>query len=205
MSLKQSNEITLKIKCNIEEFYKILEEKNFKIIDEFFMNDIYFIPENLNIYEMSTREILSKALIIRDISGNMSDKITKKITFKIKNIDENGNILSQEAINCDILNINDAMKLLEAIGYKKIMNIKENDVVYEKNGFKLAVKDIVDGDKLIEIETEEDNIELDTIDKLIKKVDEFNIPVCKDNFFVKKAEVELNKVLKRWYMVEFNY
>mgnify|MGYP004590302797 CR=1 FL=1 len=197
MSLKQSNEITLKIKCNIEEFYKILEEKNFKIIDEFFMNDIYFIPENLNIYEMSTREILSKALIIRDISGNMSDKITKKITFKIKNIDENGNILSQEAINCDILNINDAMKLLEAIGYKKIMNIKENDVVYEKNGFKLAVKDIVDGDKLIEIETEEDNIELDTIDKLIKKVDEFNIPVCKDNFFVKKAEVELNKVLKR--------
>ena len=197
MSLKQSNEITLKIKCNIEEFYKILEEKNFKIIDEFFMNDIYFIPENLNIYEMSTREILSKALIIRDISGNMSDKITKKITFKIKNIDENGNILSQEAINCEILNINDAMKLLEAIGYKKIMNIKENDVVYEKNGFKLAVKDIVDGDKLIEIETEEDNIELDTIDKLIKKVDEFNIPVCKDNFFVKKAEVELNKVLKR--------
>lgn len=197
MSLKQSNEITLKIKCNIEEFYKILEEKNFKIIDEFFMNDIYFIPENLNIYEMSTREILSKALIIRDISGNMSDKITKKITFKIKNIDENGNILSQEAINCDILNINDAMKLLEAIGYKKIMNIKENDVVYEKNRFKLAVKDIVDGDKLIEIETEEDNIELDTIDKLIKKVDEFNIPVCKDNFFVKKAEVELNKVLKR--------
>lgn len=197
MSLKQSNEITLKIKCNIEEFYKILEEKNFKIIDEFFMNDIYFIPENLNIYEMSTREILSKALIIRDISGNMSDKITKKIIFKIKNIDENGNILSQEAINCDILNINDAMKLLEAIGYKKIMNIKENDVVYEKNGFKLAVKDIVDGDKLIEIETEEDNIELDTIDKLIKKVDEFNIPVCKDNFFVKKAEVELNKVLKR--------
>ena len=179
MSLKQSNEITLKIKCNIEEFYKILEEKNFKIIDEFFMNDIYFIPENLNIYEMSTREILSKALIIRDISGNMSDKITKKITFKIKNIDENGNILNQESINCDI------------------MNIKENDVVYEKNGFKLAVKDIVDGDKLIEIETEEDNIELDTIDKLIKKVDEFNIPVCKDNFFVKKAEVELNKVLKR--------
>ena len=40
MSLKQSNEITLKIKCKIEEFYKILEEKNFKIIDEFFMNDI---------------------------------------------------------------------------------------------------------------------------------------------------------------------
>lgn len=30
MSLKDSNEITLKIKCELDEFYNIVEEKGFK-------------------------------------------------------------------------------------------------------------------------------------------------------------------------------
>lgn len=30
MSLKESNEITIKIKCELREFYKIIEEKGFK-------------------------------------------------------------------------------------------------------------------------------------------------------------------------------
>ena len=35
MSLKESNEITVKIKCELNEFYKIVKEKGFKIIDKF--------------------------------------------------------------------------------------------------------------------------------------------------------------------------
>ena len=196
MSLKESNEITVKIKCELNEFYKIVKEKGFKIIDKFSMDDTYFIPKTLKLETMSTREILSKAVLIRDIKSEISDRITKKITFKIKNFDEYGNILSQESINCDILNIEDAKKLLRAIGYKEIMNIKEDDVVYEKDGFELAIKDINNGDKLIEIETEENN-DFDTIEKLIKKVNELEIPIYTDNYFVKKAEIELDKVLNR--------
>ena len=45
-----------------------------------------------------------------------------------------------------------------------------------------------------EIETEE-NKELDTVEKLIKKINEIEIPIYKDNYFVKKAEVELDKRL----------
>lgn len=196
MGLKDSNEITVKIKCELDRFYKIIEEKGFKIVDKFSMNDTYFIPEKLNLDNMKTREILSKAVLVRDIRGKMSDKITKQIAFKIKNIDESGNIISQESVNCDILETEDAKKLLKAIGYKEIMNIKEDDVVYEKDGFELAIKDIKDGDNLIEIETEENN-DLDTIEKLIQKVNEIQIPIYIDNYFVKKAEIELEKVLNR--------
>ena len=174
MGLKQSNEITVKIKVKIDELYKVIEEKGFKIIDKFSMNDSYFVPETLNLDIMSTREILSKAVLIRDIRGKMSDKVTKRLTFKIKDFDKNGNILSQESVNCDILDIEDAKKLLKAIGYKEIMNIKENDVVYEKEEFQLAIKDIDNGDNLIEIETKE-NENLDTIEKLIKKINEILI------------------------------
>lgn len=196
MGIKESNEITVKIKVKLDKFYKLVEEKGFKVVNKFSMDDTYFIPKILKLETMSTREILSKAVLIRDIKSGISDRITKKITFKIKNFDECGNILSQESINCDILNIEDAKKLLRAIGYKEIMNIKEDDVVYEKDGFELAIKDINNGDKLIEIETEENN-DFDTIEKLIKKVNELEIPIYTDNYFVKKAEIELDKVLNR--------
>lgn len=196
MSLKESNEITLKIKCELNEFYKIIEEKGFKIIDEFSMDDTYFVPKEVDLDKTDIRDTLSKALLVRDIIGKMSNKRTKLITFKIKNFDKAGNILNQESINCNILEIEDAKKLLKVIGYKEIMNIKENDVVYEKDGFQLAVKDIKDGDNLIEIETEE-NDEIDTIEKLIQKVNKMGIPVYTDNYFVKKAEIELEKILRK--------
>jgi len=195
MNTKQSNEITVKIKCSLNELYNILEEKGFKIINEFSMNDTYFIPETFNLEKMTTREILSKAILVREIIGKTSGKTSKMITFKIKNFDESGNILNQESINCNISEIEEAKKLLQTIGYKEIMNIKENNIVYEKNGFELAVKDIVNGDNLIEIETEE-NEELDTIEKLIKKINEIEIPIYTNNYFVKKAEIELDKILK---------
>lgn len=194
MGLKESNEITVKIKCEINEFYKIVEEKGFKIDHKFSMDDTYFIPETLNLDKMTTREILSKAVLVREIIGKTSGKISKKITVKIKNFDEYGNILSQKSVNCDIASIEDAKSLLNAMGYKEIMNIKENDIVYGKDGFDMAVKDIENGDNLLEIETNE---RFDTVDKLIQKINEIQIPIYTDNFFVKKAEIELDKVLKK--------
>ena len=190
-----NNEITVKVKCKLNELYKILEEKGFEINDKFSLNDTYLIPKKLKIEEMSTREILSHAVIIRNII--QEEKVTNKITFKKKEFDNEGNILSQTAINCEIKDIEDAKKLFQAIEYKEIMNIKENDLVYGKDGFNLAIKDIQNGEKLIEIETVEDNKELDTIEKLKEKVASIEIPIYTDNYFVKKAEIELDKILGR--------
>lgn len=194
MSLKENNEITLKIKCELNEFYEIMKKKGFKVIDKFRLDDTYFIPKDLKLNKTNIRYILSKAVLVRDITDEISDEKTKLITFKIKKFDENGKILNQESVNCKIYDIEDAKKLLKAIGYKEIMNIIEDDVVYEKEGFEIAVKDIKNGDNLIEIETT-DNDELDTIEKLIKKVNELEIPIYTDNYFVKKAEVELEKII----------
>ena len=124
------------------------------------------------------------------------EKYEKRIPIARENFDKYGKILSQEAINCDIVDVEDAKNLLKAIGYKDIMCIKENDVVYEREGLQLAIKDIKNGDKLIEVETEEDE-KLNTIDKLIQKINKLDMPIYTDNYFVKKAEIELDKVLGR--------
>lgn len=196
MGLKENNEITVKIKYNLDELYNILEKKDFKIVDKFSMDDAYFVPNEIDLDKINSRQILMQAILVRDITGKISNRRTKKMTFKIKNFDEYGNILSQSAVNCDILNTDDAKKLLNAIGYQEIMNIKENDIVYEKDGLQLAIKDIENGDNLIEIETTE-SADLNTIEKLIKKINEIEIPIYTDNYFVKKAEIELDKILRR--------
>ena len=193
MGVKESNEITVRIKGSLESLYEQLKEKGFKKVEEFSLNDIFFIPADLEIEKLTPRQILSKALLVREIKDK--EKISKKITFKNKNFDEEGNIVSQSSINCDILSIEDAKKLLEAIKYKEIMKINESDIVYEKDGFEIAIKDIENGDNLIEIETE-DNEEMDSIEKLKNKLEQIDIPIYKDDYFIKKAEIELEKVLK---------
>lgn len=198
MSIKEDNEITVKIKCELNEFYNVLEKNGFRPVKEFSMDDAYFVPEILNLEEMNTRDILSKAVLVRDIRYKNPDIIKKMITFKIKKFDDFGNILNQESINCDVNKIEDAKKLLSAIGYKEIMRIEEDDIVYEKDNFQLAVKNVKNGEKLAEIEIDTKyNKELDTIQRLIKKVNELELPIYTDNYFVKKAELELDKILKR--------
>ncbi len=191
---KKSNEITVRVVDTKENLIELLKNKGFQEIRKFSLDDAYFIPNNIFVNKLSTREILSKAIIIRYIEEE--DKITQKITFKRKNIDEKGNILAQDSVNCDVKNTEDAKKLFKAIGYSEIMNIKEDDIVYCKDKFELAIKLVENGDILIEIETEE-NTEWDTIDKIIGILENLNLPIEKNNYFVKKAELVLNKLLKR--------
>lgn len=194
MGLKESNEITVRTKIELDKLCKLLENKGYGVSYKFKMEDTYFIPKNLKIETMTSREVLSKAILIRDIINVTKNKRIKRITFKKKQIDGEGNILRQEAINCDVLELEDAKKLINEIGYKEIMNIKEDDIVYEKGGFQLAIKDIKNGDTLIEIEEDK---EFNTIEKIKQKILQEEIPIYTDNYFIKKAEVELDKILKR--------
>lgn len=194
MAEKEENEITVKVLCSENELLDCLIKQGFKEGRTFSLDDYYYIPSELDIQNMTTREILSKAIILRYIVDD--GKIIQKITFKVKNIADNGDIISQKAINCDILNIEDAKKLFESLDYYEIMNIKENDIIYYKNKFELAIKFIENSDILIEIETES-NTEWDTIEKIKTIISEMKLPIEKGEYFIKKAENELNKILKR--------
>ena len=196
MAVENTNEITVRVKGDLNDFYKNIEEKGFKVEDKFKMDDTFFIPENLDLENMSAREILTKAVLVRIVErGN--GRIVKNITYKRKVFDEQGNILSQSKVECDVLDIEDAKRLLTAIGYKEIMRIKESDIAFGKDGFSFAVKDIENGEKLIESEANPDIEDMNTLDKIKIMFDKYEIPIYKDDYFIKKAELELNKILKR--------
>lgn len=196
-----SNEITVKLKCSVNDIEKILKSKEFILTDKFELNDVYYIKNDIDIQKSTPREILKSYILIRDIKQYEPNEFTKwyniiKLTYKEKNIDQNGDIISQQKYDCEIKDKEQGRKILKAINYKEIMAIEEKDAVYSKNGLDIVIKDIVDGENLIEIETIDNNKELNTIDKLKQKIIKLNIPIDKSNFFVKKAEIELKKVLE---------
>jgi len=192
MSINEENEITVKVTCSDEDLISKLKEKGFKEAIKFTLDDYYLIPNNINITKLSSREILSNAVIIRHIVD--CEREIHKITYKIKNINEVGEIISQKDISCVVSCIEEAKNLFEAIGYYEIMNIKESDVIYYKDDFELAIKFIDNRNTLIEIET---NSKYNTINELKKKIKEIDLPIEKNVYFVKKAEEELTRILQR--------
>ena len=190
MPIKQENEITIRILCSKEELIKHLEEKGLKKGRRFRLDDHYLIPKILKLEELTAREILSKAVIIRNIEND--GKIVNKITFKKKNINEKGEIVSQAATSCEVMDYTEGIRLFEELGYYEIMNIIEDDIIYYNDKIELAIKDIYNGDLLIETET---NNNITTIEELKEIIESLEIPFEKDNYFVKKAEERLGKVL----------
>jgi len=191
MPIKQENELTIRILCSKEELIKHLEEKGLKKGRRFRLNDHYLIPKTLKIEELTVREILSKAVIIRNIDND--GEIVNKITFKKKNINEKGEIVSQTATSCEVIDYTEGIRLFEELGYYEIMNIIEDDIIYYNDKIELAIKDIYNGDLLIEIET---NNNITTIEELKEIIESLEIPFEKENYFVKKAEETLDKILK---------
>ena len=191
MGFKEENEITVRVKCSEDELKNILNEDKFILNNEYYAKDIFMIPRSIEIFKVATREILSKAILLREFQGISSDKHKMKITFKRKEINEKGEILQQNAISCEVLNIQDAKELFNCIGYKEIMTIKEKHFSYCKGEFKIIVKILSENNILIEAET---NKEYRTIEKLKKEINKTNIPFDNSNYFVKKAEEELEKI-----------
>ncbi len=196
MAVENTNEITVRVKGDLNEFYKNIEEKGFEVTDRFKLDDTFLVPESLDLKNMTARDILANAIIVRIVERE-NGRFVKNITYKKKVFDDAGNITFQSKVECDVLDVEDAKRLLTAIGYKEIMRIKESDIAFGKNGFKFSVKDIENGAKLIESEANPDIEEMNTLDKIKAMFDKYEIPIYKDNYFVKKAELELNKILKR--------
>ena len=135
---------------------------------------------------------MAKAVIVRNIDND--GKIVNKITFKSKNINEKGEIVSQTATSCEVLDYTEAIRLFEELGYYEIMNIIEDDIIYYNDKIELAIKDVYNGDLLIETET---NNNITTIEELKEIIESLEIPFEKDNYFVKKAEERIGKVLSK--------
>lgn len=192
--MQMETEISVLVKTDYETLQKELKENNFLLKEEYVVNDIYMIDENVNISNMSYLDILKKCILVRDIVG-----FEKVLLYKYKKYSENGDILEQGKVRCPITDVDKAVKFMEAIHYKRLFDISDKCIVYANDKSELVVQLV--NDKYIFIEMESTG---DYIDREYKDVEEmksdllsYNLSIDESNFFVKKAEITLKEILEK--------
>ena len=192
--MKYENEITVEVSIDYEKLKEKLFSNNFKIEEEYEVNDIYMLnKKSNNICE--ALDLLKNCVLIRDIIYEIS--IFKCITYKNNEYNEKKEIVKQGKIDCYINNVDDAIELFEALGYEKLIQIKDHIIVFSNSEDELAVQLVNQKHIYIEIEGKCKYIDkkyssFDDMKNVIKK---YNIPIKSKDYFVKKAEVELKEVL----------
>ena len=187
--MKMEMEITVSVNCDYNQLKSVLEKKGFEIKEEYTLIDTYMIDNNIDINKLSSLEILQKCILVRDIVG-----IKKLLLFKYKEYADNGDIIKQGKVECPVLDITKAISFMESINYKSLFEINDKCIVFANSETELIVQLVNDKYIFIEMEAKCEHINktYHSIDELKQDINRYNLPINKDNYFVKKAEIILN-------------
>lgn len=190
--MKFEKEVTIEVDSTLEELQKVLEENNFEIKEEYDVNDIYMIPKNYDSTE-DVLELLKKCILLRDIIEEAKER--KRITYKYKEYNDKKEIVKQGKLDCEITSIEEAKALFEVLNYEEYITINDHLIVYSNGKDDLCVQLVNDKHIYIEIE---DNCHYadhyyETLEEMKGVFKKYNIPMKGDNYFVKKAEVEIKE------------
>ena len=191
--MKLEKEITVQINSNYNTLHQDLISKNFKIVDQFQMNDIYMVPNHIDIQKGNVLDILKSCILIREIEG-----ISKSLVYKYKKYNDKNEILEQGKTKCTIDDIDDALNFLKAIGYKELISIQDKCITYTNNDIEFYVQLVNDKYVFIEMEDEANFIDkkFNTINEMITSFEAYNLDYDKNNYYVKKAEIIFNEMYR---------
>ena len=147
-------EITVRLVDKIEDAIAKLEDKGFKKIRESDIDDIYLSNLDIQIKKENIQEILKHSVLLRNL--RLDGKEIKKITYKNKELDNNGNVISERKVNLDCNDLIKAEELFSCLGFYKLIEVKYHVVVYEKDGKEFAFQIVENLGSLIEYENVND-------------------------------------------------
>ncbi len=189
------NEITVEVTLKFEQLKKLLEKYNFKIMEEYELDDIYMVPRMID-RKQDALTVLKSCVLIRHIIYKEDEK--KMITYKYKEFNENRDIVKQGKINCNIDSIDDAVALFKRLAFEELIHLSDKSIVFSNGEDELVVQEVNGKHIYIEIEDKCHFIDrtykdIEEMQQVIKK---YNIPMKDNNYFVKKAEIEMLETMK---------
>lgn len=189
--MNNENEITVEVDTSLDKLIKILKSKGFKQKEEFDYNDIYLI--NKNDREDDYLSMLNKCIIIRNIIEKKKD--TKFLVYKHKEYNDNKEIIKQEQVKVEIDNIDNSKLLFEQLGFEELIRINDHMYVFATDKDEFVVQNVNNKHIYIEIEDEcrYANRFYNSIDEMKSVIIDNSIPFKNNDFFVKKAEIELEE------------
>ena len=193
--MKFENEITVEIDTDLDSLIKLLESNGFTLKEEYDLKDIYMI--NKNDKENDFLSMLNKCVLIRDVIEQ--DKETKMLTYKYKEYNDKKEITKQGKIKCIIDDIEAAKLLFEKLNFEELIRINDHMLVYATDKDELVIQNVNDKHIYIEIEDKCNYADrfYNSIDEMKEVIIRCSIPIKNNNYFVKKAEVELQETYNK--------
>ena len=191
--MKYENEITVQVTCNYEELHNLLIKQGFKIIEKYKVIDEYLISKDYDLKNKNSLDILKECVIVRYIENTL-----KELLYKYKEYSNNGDILKQAKVSCKVNDIKEASNFMKTIGYKELIHIQNNSVVYTNDKIEFAVQLVNDKYIFIELEERSEHVKtvFSNVEDMKKVIDSLNIPMVKNNYFAKKAVIVLEESKK---------
>lgn len=195
--MNYESEITVEVCVDLSSLIKILEENGFELKEVYDLNDIYLI--NKNDKEDDYLSMLNKCVLIRNIIEE--DKETKLLTYKYKEYNENKEITRQGKVKID--DISNSKLLFEKLGFQELIRINDHMLVYATDKDELVIQNVNNKHIYIEIEDKCNYADrfYNSIDEMKKVITDNNIPIKNNDFFVKKAEIELQETYETYNKV----
>ena len=194
-------EITVRLNENMQSAISKLENQGFKKIRESQIDDVYMTAKLKELNKDNIQTILKKSVLLRSIK--LENKEIKKITYKNKEIDKNGDVISEQKINLDCSDLEKAKDLFEHLEFEELIRVKYKVIVYSKGKVEYAFQDVENLGVLIEYENMNDFEgksldEINTVKKnMFEEIKNTGINLTEEKDVKKAYELILNKYFNK--------
>lgn len=147
-------EITVRLDENMQSAISKLENQGFKKIRESQIDDVYMTAKLKELNKDNIQTILKKSVLLRSLK--LENKEIKKITYKNKETDKDGDIISEQKINLDCSDLEKAKDLFEHLEFEELIRVRYKVTVYGKGKVEYAFQDVENLGVLIEYENMND-------------------------------------------------
>lgn len=187
-------EICVKSLVPFNELLDKMLKLGFHVQEDFQLNDIYMIENDQEITMKDTDLLLSNYILVRETVG-------KRVMLVIKNkkINTKGEIVKQTSTKCLIHKVEDGYKFMKSLGYKKMIEIKDHNVLLSNGQNEIYLQDVEDLGVYVEMEQANlmlDNNNGNSLEEMIDIINNYHLPIDKTNYFAKKAYDMLKKVIE---------
>jgi len=194
-------EITVRLDENMQSAISKLENQGFKKIRESQIDDVYMTAKLKELNKDNIQTILKKSVLLRSLK--LENKEIKKITYKNKEIDKDGDIISEQKINLDCSDLEKAKDLFEHLEFEELIRVRYKVTVYGKCKVEYAFQDVENLGVLIEYENMDDFEgksldEINTVKKnMFEEIKNTGINLTEEKDVKKAYELILNKYFNK--------
>ena len=194
-------EITVRLDENMQSAISKLENQGFKKIRESQIDDVYMTAKLKELNKDNIQTILKKSVLLRSLK--LENKEIKKITYKNKETDKDGDIISEQKINLDCSDLEKAKDLFEHLEFEELIRVRYKVIVYSKGKVEYAFQDVENLGNLIEYENIDDFEgksldEINTVKKnMFEEIKNTGIKLTEEKDVKKAYELILNKYFNK--------